>query len=269
VQLGTAGMERLKPAVLAALEEVLKPATVVFKNDSGARELEGLTRYVEAARGALPETVEVVENGCTFHAPLASGQKTGWFYDQAANRRAFLALAARPRRVLDAFSYVGAWGVQAAKAGGEVLCIDSSAAALAAAQANAARNGVTLRAEKADVFDALEALAGAGERFDLVIIDPPAFIKRRKDAGKGAAAYRRLNQLAMRLVDADGLLISCSCSYHLESAALIEAIQRGARHLGRFAQLLANGGQAPDHPVHPAIPESRYLKAWLCRVSDA
>src|SRR5262249_19233246 len=129
-QFGTAGMERLKVPVLAALEEVLAPATIVLKNDSGARELEGLGRDVEAARGLPPAHVGVVENGVRCGAPLASGQKPGWFYDQAANRREFLALAARPRRVLDAFSYLGAWGVQAARAGGEVLCIDSSAAAL-------------------------------------------------------------------------------------------------------------------------------------------
>jgi 23S rRNA (cytosine1962-C5)-methyltransferase len=267
-QIGTAGMERQKPAILAALEAVVAPECLVWKNDSGARALEGLDSYVECARGTLPDSVEVHENGATFLAPLASGQKTGWFYDQAANRRQFLTLAAGCRRVLDAFSYVGAWGVAAARAGAEVLCVDSSAAALAAAGANAARNGVAIATRKADVFAALEELAAAGARFDLVIVDPPAFIKRRKDAGKGEAAYRRLNQLAMRLLPSDGLLISCSCSYHLEPAALVDAIQAGARHLGRFAQILASGGQAPDHPIHPAIPESRYLKAFLCRVTE-
>ena len=267
-QLGTAGMERLKGTVLAALVEVVAPECVVFKNDSGARALEGLDSYVECALGTLPEAVEVRENGASFRAPLASGQKTGWFYDQAANRRQFLELATGSRRVLDVFSYVGAWGVQAARQGGEVLCVDSSAGALEAAAANAARNGVALATRKADAFAALEELAAGAERFDLVIVDPPAFIKRRKDAPKGEAAYRRLNQLAIRLLADDGLLVSCSCSYHLEPQALVEAIQAGARHHGRFAQVLASGGQAPDHPVHPAIPESRYLKAFLCRLTQ-
>jgi 23S rRNA (cytosine1962-C5)-methyltransferase len=266
-QIATAGMEAQKDLIVGALEKVLKPAVIVFKNDSGARELEGLPKYVEAARGRLPAEVEVVEDECTFRAPLASGQKTGWFYDQARNRREFLGAARGAARVLDVFSYVGAWGVRAARAGSEVTCIDSSAAALEAASANAARNGVALTTRKADAFDALEALVAAREKFDVVIVDPPAFIKRKKDAGKGEAAYKRLNQLAMQLLPRDGLLVSCSCSYHLEPEALQEAIQKGARHLGRFVQVVGTGSQAPDHPVHPAIRESRYLKAFLCRVT--
>ena len=267
VQIGTAGMEVQKELIVAALEKVVKPKVIVFKNDSGARELEGLPSYVEAARGTLPEEIEVMEGECTFRAPLAAGQKTGWFFDQAANRRQFLGLAKGSARVLDAFSYVGAWGIQAAKAGSEVTCIDSSQGALEAAGRKAERNGVKLQTQKADVFEALEELHAAREKFDLVIIDPPAFIKRRKDAGKGEAAYKRLNQLAMQLLPRDGLLVSCSCSYHLEPGALVDAIQKAGRHLGRFVQVLASGGQAPDHPIHPAIPESRYLKAFLCRVT--
>jgi 23S rRNA (cytosine1962-C5)-methyltransferase len=266
-QIATAGMEAQKELVVAALEKVVKPQVIIFKNDSGARELEGLPKYVEAARGRLPEEVEIVEDECTFRAPLATGQKTGWFYDQARNRREFLADARRATRVLDVFSYVGAWGVRAARAGSEVTCIDASAAALEAASANAARNGVRIATRKADAFDALEALVAAREKFDVVVVDPPAFIKRKKDAGKGEAAYKRLNQLAMQLLPRDGLLVSCSCSYHLEPDALLEAIQKGARHLGRFVQVVGTGSQAPDHPVHPAIPESRYLKAFLCRVT--
>ena len=267
VQIGTAGMEAQKEWILAALDKVVKPANVIFKNDSAARELEGLPMYVEAARGVEPTEIEVQEGDCTFRAPLAAGQKTGWFFDQAANRRQFLGMLPKGGRVLDAFSYVGAWGVQAARAGADVTCVDSSATALEAATRNAERNGTTVRTQKADVFEALEELHGAREKFDTVIIDPPAFIKRRKDAGKGEAAYKRLNQLAMQLLPRDGLLISCSCSYHLEPDALLDAIQKAGRHLGRFVQVLASGGQAPDHPVHPAIRETRYLKAFLCRVT--
>ena len=266
-QIATAGMEAQKDAIVAALDKVVKPRVVVFKNDSGARELENLPKYVEAARGELPETVTVVEAGLTFTAPLAAGQKTGWFYDQAANRRQFLPLARGLGRVLDVFSYAGGWAVPAARMGASVTCIDSSAAALEAAAANAAANGAVLTTLRGDAFDTLTELHEARERFDVVIIDPPAFIKRRKDQGKGEAAYKRLNQLALQLLPRDGLLISCSCSYHLEAGALQDAIQKAARHLGRFVQLLASGGQGPDHPVHPAIPESRYLKAFLCRAT--
>ncbi|HXQ30618.1 MAG TPA: class I SAM-dependent rRNA methyltransferase [Steroidobacteraceae bacterium] len=268
IQIGTAGMEAQKEAIVAALEKVVKPAVIVLKNDSGARDLEGLPKYVEAARGALPAELEILADGCRFIAPLAAGQKTGWFYDQAANRHQFLALAKGTGRVLDLFSYVGAWGVHAARGGAEVTCVDSSAPALEAAARNAASNGVTLKLLKADAFEALEQMHAARETFDLVIVDPPAFIKRRKDAGKGEAAYKRLNQLAMQLLARDGLLVSCSCSYHLEPDALLEAIQKAGRHLGRFVQVLASGGQSPDHPVHPAIRESRYLKAFLCRVTN-
>jgi 23S rRNA (cytosine1962-C5)-methyltransferase len=266
-QIATAGMEAQKGAIVAALDKVLKPGAVVFKNDSGSRELEGLPKYLEAARGELPPGLTVVEAGLKFAAPLEGGQKTGWFYDQAANRRQFLPLLADAGRVLDVFSYVGAWAVPAARAGAAVTCVDSSSGALEFAARNAAANGVELATIRADAFAALEELHAAREKFDVVIVDPPAFIKRRKDAGKGEAAYKRLNQLAMQLLPRDGMLVSCSCSYHLEPAALLDAIQKGGRHLGRFVQVIASGGQAPDHPVHPAIPETRYLKAFLCRVT--
>jgi 23S rRNA (cytosine1962-C5)-methyltransferase len=267
-QIGTAGMEAQKEAILSALVKVVKPATVVWKNDGGSRDLEGLPKYVEAALGEVPDTVEIVERGLRFVAPLAGGQKTGWFYDQAGNRAQFLPLARGAKRVLDVFSYVGAWGVAAAAAGADVTCVDSSATALESVARNAAANGIAnLATIKDDAFDALERLHEAREKFDVVIVDPPAFIKRRKDQAKGEAAYKRLNQLAMQLLPRDGLLISCSCSYHLESDALLDAIQKGARHLGRFAQVIATGGQSPDHPVHPAIRETRYLKAYLVRVT--
>ena len=122
---------------------------------------------------------------------------------------------------------------------------------------------------RGDAFDVLAELAAAGERYDAVIVDPPAFIKRRKELPQGEAAYRKLNQLALRVLNNDGLLVSCSCSHHLSPEALLGAIQSGARHVDRHVQLLYAGGQSPDHPVHPAIPETRYLKAFFCRVTPA
>lgn len=267
-QIATAGMEAQQQAIIDALTQVMKPRGILFKNDSGARSQEGLAEFVGVVAGSVPDEVTVPEAGLSFSVPLAGGQKTGWFFDQAENRVHFLRRARGAKRILDVCGYLGAWGIRAA-AGSDarVTMIDASAAAVAHATANAAAAGVAFEGLRGDAFEVMESLRGAGEKFDLVILDPPAFIKRRKDMPKGVAAYRRLNQLAMQLTTRDALLVSCSCSYHLEPAALEGALQKAARHLGRFAQVLASGGQAPDHPVHPAIPETRYLKALLARVT--
>jgi len=268
-QAGTAGMEAMKGQVQEALVKVVAPAALLWKNDSPVRELEGLTRYVETAFGTVPDSVVVPEGGVDFRVPLAGGQKTGWYYDQSWNRALFARYAAGAR-VLDVFSYAGGFALQALRAGAAAAaCVDSSAAALAAAGATAAANGLELERLEGDAFETLESLAAERRRFDAVVVDPPAFIKRRKDHPKGLAAYRRVNQLAMQLLDRDGLLMSCSCSHHLLPGELVDAVQRAARHLGRFAQLVAVGAQSPDHPVHPAIDETRYLRAFLFRVTDA
>jgi 23S rRNA (cytosine1962-C5)-methyltransferase len=268
-QIGTAGMERLKAPLAAALAAVLGTRALLFKNDSGARELEGLVSYVEQAAGEPADLAAVHEDGLRFEAPLRDGQKTGWFFDQSANRRALVKYIRRGARVLDVFSYVGAWGVRAAASGaGEVLCVDSSATALELAAANARTNGREVATRKGDAFEVLEALAGERARFDVVIVDPPAFAKRKKDLPKALAAYRRLNQLALRVLEADGVLVSCSCSQHLHAEDLQDAIGKAARGAERHVQLLEFGGQAPDHPVHPAIPETRYLKAFFCRATE-
>jgi 23S rRNA (cytosine1962-C5)-methyltransferase len=268
-QVGTAGMERFKAEIRQALEQVVDCGTLIFKNDGPARELEGLAAYIETAKGELGGAARVIEDGLEFRVPLAEGQKTGWFFDQAANRRALGKYLLKGARVLDVFSYVGAWGVRAAHLGaGEVLCVDSSASALEHAALNAGYNGCTIATLKADAFDALQERVRNGVRHDVVIIDPPAFAKRKKDLPKALAAYKRLNQLAMRVVADDGILISCSCSYHVSAEDLRDAIGKAARAAERQVQLLELGGQAPDHPVHPAIPETRYLKTYFCRVSD-
>lgn len=267
-QIATAGMEARKTDVEAAVREVLNPKVLFWKNDSAARDLEHLPPVAEAAFGSVPEEIEVFESELRFTAPLAGGQKTGWFYDQTANRQRLARYMWPGTRVLDVCSYVGAWAVTALKNGAaSARCIDSSDAALQAASRNAKANGVSIETTRDDAFDALKALQERGERFDIVIIDPPAFIKRKKDVPQGQAAYRKLNQLALGLMDGDGLLVSCSCSYHLAADDLVSAIQSAARHSGRFVQILEAGGQSPDHPVHPAIPETRYLKAFFCRVT--
>jgi 23S rRNA (cytosine1962-C5)-methyltransferase len=210
----------------------------------------------------------VVESGLSFSAPLADGQKTGWFYDQSANRVRLRRYVTAGVRVLDVCSYAGAWAVAALQQGAaRALCVDSSQTALQYAEANARRNGAHLETLRADAFDALRGLIAHGERFDLVILDPPAFIKRKKDIPQGQAAYRKLNQLALGMLAEGGMLVSCSCSYHLGANELLNAIQSAARPAARFVQILEAGGQSPDHPVHPAIPETRYLKAFFCRVT--
>jgi 23S rRNA (cytosine1962-C5)-methyltransferase len=270
VQIGTAGMEQLKPKIQEALSQVLRCEAVLFKNDSSAREMEGLPSYVETAKGNFDQPALVIEDELEFQAPLAEGQKTGWFFDQAANRRALSKYVRKGARVLDVFSYVGAWGVRAAHHGArEVTCVDSSAAALELAAANAERNGLKIETRKADAFDALEDLAKQGARFDIVVIDPPAFAKRKKDLPKALAAYKRLNQLALQVIADDGILVSCSCSFHVSAEELQDAIAKAARGAEKHLQILEMGGQAPDHPVHPAIPETRYLKAYFCRVNES
>lgn len=268
VQLASAAMERHKDAVVEALVQVLKPAGILFKNDSSARDAEGLERYVETAFGVMPEWVALEENGVKFEAPVQGGQKTGWFYDHRLNR-ARLAPYVKGRRVLDLFSYVGGWGVQAAAFGAtEVMCVDGSALALDGVERNAALNGVAekMTCVEGDVFEALKELKAAEERFDVVIADPPAFIKRKKDLKNGEAAYRRLNEAAMRLLTKDGILVSASCSMHLPEDDLQNILLGSARHLDRHIQLLERGGQGPDHPVHPAIAETRYIKSLTCRI---
>jgi 23S rRNA (cytosine1962-C5)-methyltransferase len=295
VQIGTAGMELMKPHIRTAVERVFECETLIFKNDGSARELEGLPAYVEVAKGRLEEggavhtgavdggavdggavdggAVDggaVVEGGLRFRVPLAEGQKTGWFFDQSANRRALGKYVRAGARVLDVFSYVGAWGVRAAKDGAaEVVCVDSSAHALELAAQNARQNSLSIATRKGDAFDVLEALGEERARFDIVIVDPPAFAKRKKDLPKALAAYKRLNQLALMLLADDGILVSCSCSYHVSAEDLQDAIAKAARGAGKHLQVLELGGQAPDHPVHPAIPETRYLKAYFCRVIES
>ena len=269
-QIGTAGMEQLKPLIREALIQVVRCDAVLFKNDSAAREIEGLPAYVEAVLGSFEKPALVIEDDLQFQAPLMEGQKTGWFFDQASNRRALSKYIAPGARVLDVFSYVGAWGVRAAHHGaGEVTCVDSSAAALDLAAANALRNRVKLITRKGDAFDELEEFAKQGARFDVVIVDPPAFAKRKKDLPKALAAYKRLNQLAIQVIAAEGILVSCSCSFHVSPEELQDAIAKAARGADKHLQILETGSQAPDHPVHPAIPETRYLKAYFCRINES
>ena len=267
-QIATAGMEALRSEVEAAVTSVLSIRALVWKNDSGSRELEQLPRQVLTPIGRAPDELQVLESGLNFTVPLVGAQKTGWFYDQRSNREQWRAMMTPGARVLDVCSYAGAWAIGALSRGAaSALCVDASEAALAVAARNATANGVTVATRRGDAFEVLDELVRAGERFDAIVLDPPAFIKRKKDIPRGQAAYRKLNQIAMRLLERDALLVSCSCSYHLGADELINLIQSAARHSSRFVQILYSGGQAADHPIHPAIPETRYLKAFFCRAT--
>lgn len=268
VQLNTAGMQAMSEEIVDALEKVLKPSAIVFRNDTGGRRQEGLEAQVEVVKGELPDEILIEENGVHFVVPVLNGQKTGWFFDHRANRE-WLNRHVAGKRVLDVFSYVGGWGVQAAASGAsEVLCVDSSGPALEQVARNAELNGVheQVAIAEADAFDALAALKADGEQFDVVIIDPPAFIKKRKDIPNGERAYARLNREAMRLLGRDGLLLSASCSMHLAPERLVDVVRGSVRHQDRHGQIIFQGHQGPDHPVHPAIAETAYLKALGVRV---
>lgn len=269
LQVSTAGMQRLRDAVVAALMELVKPAGILARNDGFGRELEGLpTGEAEVLHGEVPDFGQVLEGGLEFRVPLHGGQKSGWYFDQRPNRERLRAYV-QGARVLDGFCYVGAWGLQAAAAGAaQVLCVDASAAALACLCDNATRNGLAERvqSQQGDAFEVLGALLEAGERFDVVAIDPPAFIKRKRDAEAGMQAYLRLNRLAMQLVAPGGYLVSSSCSHHLPEADFRDLLRRAALPLNRRLQMLERGHQGPDHPLLPAMPEADYLKVAFCRV---
>ena len=269
VQVNTAGMDRLWPELLAALDQVVAPACVVLRNDAPARALEGLDRDVRVVRGAVPDDGFTVRDGAlTFPADPLAGQKTGWFYDQAANR-VFVAPLASGGSALDVFCHTGAFAVAAAAAGAvAVTGIDSSEPALALARWAAAMNGVDERCTfvRGDAFAELERRADAGERHRLVIADPPAFAKSKKERGGALRGYRKLARLAAALVEPEGFLFVASCSHAVEAEAFADEVAAGLSRAGRSGRILRAAGAGPDHPVHPQLPESAYLKTLTLQV---
>jgi 23S rRNA (cytosine1962-C5)-methyltransferase len=264
VQVNSAGMEALTEPLLQALEAELAPRTIVLKNDSPVRELEGLKREVVVARGESAGAVELIENDARFVADLSGGQKTGWFYDQRDNRR-FMAGLSRDANVLDVYSYSGGFGVLAASQGARsVTCVDRSQAALDAAKQAAMLNGVDASAsfQKGEAFEILDRLRGTmARKFDVVICDPPAFVKSRKDLKTGAQGYRKLVRLAAPLVARGGFFFVASCSHLVDPPVFAEQVRRGLRDAERSGRILRSSGAALDHPVHPSLPETAYLKA--------
>lgn len=270
VQINTAGMELRREWILSALQEVVKPSCIIISNNKKTRAMENLETDSGVVHGTAPETLDIIEGQARFTVPATGGQKTGWFYDQTDNRK-LLEPYSRDRRVLDVCSYAGGWAIQAALNGAsEVTAIDSSAAAIEMTVENAKLNKVDDRITTitADAFEALRDLQKSKAQFDTIVVDPPAFIQRKKDAKTGAEAYRRLNQLALQLLPADGILVSCSCSYHMSRMELIDECQRAARKLNKHLQILHHGYQSADHPIDPNTPESEYLKVIFFRVTE-
>ncbi|MFP4649020.1 MAG: class I SAM-dependent rRNA methyltransferase [Halorhodospira sp.] len=267
VQPNTAGMEQVLEEIAEALERVVAPRHILIRADSPVREREGLAARVAWYGEPGPESLEVREGGLRFEVPALSGQKTGWYYDQRNNRRRLAAYAA-DARVLDAFAYTGGFAIAAAAAGArEVVAVERSAEACERIAANAERNGVAERVSvvEGEVNDYLAAARQEGERYDVAVVDPPAFIKRRRDRKAGERGYRHVNEAALRLLGRDGVLLSCSCSAHLSEERLSGIVLAAARHLDRSVRTLERGGTGADHPIHPAIPETDYLKALLMR----
>jgi len=270
VQISTAGMQVIEEEIIAALIECIKPAAIHVRSKSSVRTLEGLDLREETVFGDIPKSVRIQENGLQFDVAILDGQKTGWFYDHRENRNALRAYC-KGKRVLDAFSYLGAWGINALAGGAsEVVAIDSSESACEGARHNAKLNGATdenYSAIKGDVADVLAGLRDdKSQRFDVIVLDPPAFIQRAKDKRNGTEKYRKINSLATKLLTENGLLVSASCSHHLTEADLQRVMLQSARSAGCGLQILARGHQGPDHPVHAAIPETEYLKAIFARL---
>ncbi len=270
VQISTAGMQSIEDDVVESLIECLSPTGIHIRSTSTIRELEGLEPREETVHGSVPDTVTIKENGLGFDVPIKGGQKTGWFYDHRENRL-LLQKYCQGKRVLDAFSYLGAWGINALAGGAtEVVAIDSSQAACDGARHNAMLNNFDdsqYSVMKGDVADCLAKLKDdSGQKFDVIVLDPPAFIQRAKDKRNGTEKYRKINSLAVKLLNENGLLVSASCSHHLNEADLQRVMLQSARSSGCGLQVLARGHQGPDHPVHAAIPETEYLKAIFARL---
>ena len=268
VQVLTRGMEAQQELVREALDQVFRPKGVVLMADSPLRELEGLPLERRIWWGEVPERVAVQVGGFPLEVDLVGGQKTGLFLDQRENRKRAESRA-RGRRALDMFCYQGEWSMHMARGGAEsVLAIDSSEPALELAAQNAERAGLSDRItfQRSHAFDTIRRMDRENERFGIVVVDPPALIKSRRNMAQGARAYRELNRAAMGLLEEDGILVTCSCSHHLDDSLFHQVLLEAARLAKRPMRVLEWAGEAPDHPRLLAVPETHYLK---CAVLQA
>lgn len=262
VQALTLGIDRLIDRILPALIETFNPGGIVLRNDSPFRKREGLDTFVSVAHGEIPETVEIYENTARFGIDLLHGQKTGFFFDQRNNRALCRSLSSN-RRVLDCFCYSGGFSINGALGGAtSVLAVDDSEDALRLVNDNAARNNVDsiIATRKADCFTLLRDLYRDRERFDLIVLDPPAFVKSKEKLREAIRGYKEINLSAMKLLNPGGILITCSCSYQLSQVDFLNMITSAARDAHRLCHVRHLTGQAEDHPVLLTMPETSYLK---------
>jgi 23S rRNA (cytosine1962-C5)-methyltransferase len=265
LQATTAGMERRLSTICEALIELFHPKAIVARNDTAIRKLEGLELEKRVLYGRIESPTVITKNGVEFEPDLLEGQKTGFYLDQSENYVRLQGLVTGGT-VLDGFCYAGGWALHAARYGAEkVIGLDSSEKAIGWAKTNARRNGLEDRCEfrKADLFENLRNQASMGIRYDVVILDPPAFIKSRAKQREGLRGYRDINRTAMALIKPGGILVTCSCSYHLDREGFREMLSRAAQDAGRTARLLEFRSQSRDHPILLSIPETEYLKCAI------
>lgn len=261
-QSGTAGMDALAELWMDAARALVRPSAIVLRNDTAARAHEGLVQAVHVVEGEVAALVQVVENGCLYLADVLEGQKTGWFFDQRDNRQR-IAEKAHGKTLVDIYSHSGGFGLLAARAGAQVTLVDSSKLALDIAQQAAALNGVTVEVLQGDAFAVMEAMAEQGRRFDIVLADPPAFVKSKKDIASGLKGYAKVARLAVALSKPGGLFFTASCSHYAGRSAFNKAVLEGVAKAGCAATVLAQTGAGCDHPVHPKLAQGEYLKGIL------
>ena len=267
-QINCAGMELLLPELLEAFDRVLAPEAVLLRCDSPARAAEGLPSYVKFAKGSLDGPIELEENGLRFLADPQSGQKTGWFFDQRDNRAAVARLAAGSRCSMSTAMPAASLWPRPRRGPARSRPSTGRKPALALAEKSAALNGLAARCRfrRAEAFEELERLGGTGTRFGMVVADPPAFVKSKKELKQGARAYRKLARLAASLVEPEGFLFIASCSHNMPVEEFERQVARGLVDASREGRILRAAGAAADHPVHPALPESAYLKSLLLQL---
>jgi 23S rRNA (cytosine1962-C5)-methyltransferase len=264
VQALSQGMDRLMPAVVRLLQERLQPRGILARNDPRARLLEGLERRVDVLAGEIPATVTVRELGIDYDVDLRAGQKTGLFLDQRENRAAAMSYA--HGRLLDCFSYTGGFALALGRRCREVVAYDISADAVARLGAHAARNGLAIDARVGNVFDELRGLERLGERFDTIVLDPPAFAKSKKNLETALRGYKEMNLRALKMLRPGGVLVTCSCSFHVSEAEFLGVLASAAADAHRTVKILEKRGTAKDHPAIATIPETSYLKCIICTV---
>jgi 23S rRNA (cytosine1962-C5)-methyltransferase len=268
LQIASAGLEKCKTDIIAAIQTILNPKGILERGDLVSRKVEGLPQENQILAGTIPDELEIIENNMKFLVNVKTGQKTGFFLDQRDNR-ARVGDLAKNKTVLNCFCYSGGFTVVAALQGAITTNIDSSAEAIELARRNCTLNDIDTHLHQyitADVFGELRRLRAEKHTFDMIILDPPAFAKNKEHVPQAAKGYKDINYVALQIIKENGILVTCSCSQHLERMLFQKIVHDAARDAGRTVQLIEYRGQAPDHPINLDHPEGDYLKVLICRV---